>query len=265
MWSFAAATLISWTGFESVQASSPIPVKLCRTINQSKLLSGMSVVALVAGRKSLPKCKAGMRMSLESSNQEQTKVNKREFWQEAFSLNTMCLCWAANSCCWSKAHLANVRPGKFGPLGKYREISVNVDGSDFDVILIDISSAPFVFRESTLIAMADVMNKKTGRPTLLMGDFNTPTNSVHFKGLRQKWSNAFEHVGEGYAPTWPVPAPMLVLDQIWYNERIEPTRCELEWSTASDHRPVLVEMNLPQLVSSWRICMSESPSPYEDS
>lgn len=75
-----------------------------------------------------------------------------------------------------------------------------------------------------------------------MGDFNTPPDSVHFKPIRQGFRNAFEIRGNGYSATWPIPLPLLTIDQIWTSHGIRVSRCECAWSWYSDHRPLLAEL-----------------------
>lgn len=243
VWCFAAVTLISWTGFESLHAapthSQNSNHKNIRIAfwNVGRGLGGWSTIV-----QEMQSWDADVIGIVEAGVKE---GRQREFWQQYFPDYDVSML-GGEFVLLVKGTSDECTPGTFGPLGKYREIGVNIDGAEFDVMLIDISSAPFISRESTMNAMAELMSQKTDRPALLMGDFNTPTNSVHFAGLRQSWTNAFEAVGRGYAPTWPVPAPMLVLDQIWYNGKIDATHCVLEWSTGSDHRPVLVEIMPPK-------------------
>ncbi len=83
-------------------------------------------------------------------------------------------------------------------------------------------------------------------PVLIAGDLNTPTDSVFLQSLRQSYRHAFESVGNGYAATWPVPVPVLTLDQVWFNDGVQVERCALGWSWISDHRPVVLEVSLRQ-------------------
>ena len=43
----------------------------------------------------------------------------------------------------------------------------------------------------------------------------------------------------GFAPTWPVPCPVLSLDHVWASRSLAVRTCEQGWSLRSDHRPVL--------------------------
>jgi len=75
-----------------------------------------------------------------------------------------------------------------------------------------------------------------------MGDFNTPVDSVFVAPLAERLTNAFQARGNGYYVTWPVPLPVLSLDQVWASREVELRDCELGWTWRSDHRPVVVTL-----------------------
>jgi vancomycin resistance protein VanJ len=79
-------------------------------------------------------------------------------------------------------------------------------------------------------------------PVIVAGDFNTPLDSVHLETMRKAGlQEAFKTAGEGYAATWPLPAPVLSLDQIWTGRALECERCRREWSWRSDHAAVIAD------------------------
>jgi endonuclease/exonuclease/phosphatase (EEP) superfamily protein YafD len=135
-------------------------------------------------------------------------------------------------------------------VGRHRAYSwhvhseVSVRGSRFHVVLVDITTYPHLSRKKALDPLYAYLDTLAGEPVLLIGDFNTPTDSVFFKPLRMRYSNAFEMTGRGYAPTWPNPLPVLTLDQAWNAGGLLVDRCELGWSWASDHRPMRLEVSL---------------------
>jgi hypothetical protein len=55
-------------------------------------------------------------------------------------------------------------------------------------------------------------------------------------GIRRNFREAFLTAGSGYAPTWPWPAPMLKLDQIWLNRFVTPDHAWQQSTWRSDHR-----------------------------
>ena len=77
-----------------------------------------------------------------------------------------------------------------------------------------------------------------------MGDMNTPARSIHLDTLRKTFRNTFEERGNGFYHSWPMPLPVLSLDQVWINKRIYVGSCELQWTLHSDHRPMVCTLSL---------------------
>jgi endonuclease/exonuclease/phosphatase (EEP) superfamily protein YafD len=111
-------------------------------------------------------------------------------------------------------------------------------------MLVDIASNPFISRRESLTALAELAREHRDEPLIIMADFNTPPESVHFGLLREDFSNAFETAGNGFSGTWPLPAPVLALDQIWSNGRVAVNECHLVRSWRSDHRSVLASLSV---------------------
>jgi vancomycin resistance protein VanJ len=149
-----------------------------------------------------------------------------------------------------KGNILKTDFGRLGPRSRFASAEILLDGLKFTVVLVDICSEPWVFRREPLEKLTAVLREKNHEPLLLMGDFNTPTDSLFLREIRRDFENAFEQAGDGYSATWPIPIPVLTLDQIWVNKGIEVHRCRLGWSLRSDHRPVLSDVTLnPGIVS----------------
>lgn len=134
-----------------------------------------------------------------------------------------------------------------GPLaraGRFRRVAVEVRGVPFEMILADITSDPLSPRGPPLRMLFEIMQDQGAMPTLVVGDFNTPPTSVCFDGWRADWSRAWEVAGSDYQATWPLPLPVLTLDQVWGNRGLTFHRCNCGWSSCSDHRPVIVELTI---------------------
>ena len=107
------------------------------------------------------------------------------------------------------------------------------------LIVIDVRSDPRFSREPAFDRIEELVTQYSDRPLIIAGDFNTPLESIYLARLRQRMQNAFEARGSGLRDTWPVLLPVLSLDQVWANDRVDWHRCEHGWSLSSDHRPVL--------------------------
>lgn len=125
----------------------------------------------------------------------------------------------------------------------YGRAEVELAGRRVIVLLVDLHSNPFYSREQAFQSLSGLIQDSAGKPLLLMGDFNTPSDSVHFHSLRQTLSNAFETAGRGPAETWPATLPVLTIDQIWVNRGLSAERARHVWSSESDHRAVLAELS----------------------
>lgn len=134
-----------------------------------------------------------------------------------------------------------VASNKLGRGGLYLLAEVELDGRPLKVLLVDVASSPRISRADSLGRAAELADKQADEPLLIIGDFNTPPDSVHFAPLRERLVSAFEGAGSGYAPTWPSPLPVLTLDQAWLNRGLRPVRCRAGWTMHSDHRPLLVD------------------------
>lgn len=132
--------------------------------------------------------------------------------------------------------------GDLGRGGKYGHYEVHLAGRTLDVLLVDIASNPFRSRREAMARLVDLIDRLADRPLIVMGDFNTPVDSVFVAPLAERLANAFEACGNGYNVTWPVPIPVLSLDQVWASPQVKLGACELPWTLRSDHRPVVVTL-----------------------
>jgi vancomycin resistance protein VanJ len=128
--------------------------------------------------------------------------------------------------------------------GWYTHCEVSTPAGLLQLVLVDFENTRKRSRDLPLHQLESRLEPLADQPVLIVGDLNTPTDSVFLGPLRQTFRNAFESVGSGYAATWPVPVPLLVIDQAWFNEGVEVSRCELGWSWISDHRAVMLDVSV---------------------
>lgn len=134
--------------------------------------------------------------------------------------------------------------GSLGTDSDYARVDVRVNNHELTIVLVDIVSTPWKPRGQSLDDLAVLVESLSDRRVIVMGDFNTPPESVHFDRLRRTCRNAFESAGTGYAATWPVPLPVLSLDQMWATDKVTIHGCRHLWSTRSDHRPVRTTISI---------------------
>lgn len=183
----------------------------------------------------------------------------QEFWKTTFP-EYPCQESQAGFLLLSRLPCASRGSGSLGRMGRYLKVSLIPDErqtrhNDIPVrmtaCLVDINSDVLRSRQEALQKLADQVAKTGRQPVLILGDFNTPVDSVHFQPLRKLCRNTFEEAGIGYNATWPLPLPVLNLDGIWVNPFFRVKSCENLWTWYSDHRPVVADLLLqPELASS---------------
>ena len=134
--------------------------------------------------------------------------------------------------------------GQLGAAGRYNAVKVRLNGRDITVLLVEFDANPLRSRRPAFAALEELRRQHAGEEIILMGDFNTPRESAYFDSLRNGMTNAFDSAGNGIADTWPVPIPVLSLDHVWTTSGLRPVWCELVSSSLSDHRAVVVDLDL---------------------
>lgn len=129
------------------------------------------------------------------------------------------------------------------PTSWCEQFDVSVDGEEFTIVLVDISANLTLSRRQPLQELAKLVEQLSDRPLVIMGDFNTPDDSVLLEPLRKHCRLAFRERGAGYAATWPMPIPVLTLDQVWVNEWVTVSKSEIHWRIYSDHRPTICSLS----------------------
>ena len=125
----------------------------------------------------------------------------------------------------------------------YALIRAEVRGHPLTILQIDINANLFRSRARAFTNLATIARPHLGENLLVLGDFNTPRESAFFDPLRTDMTQAFETAGHGLAETWPMPLPVLNLDQIWSGRRLRPVWCQQGYSVRSDHRAVIADFD----------------------
>ena len=120
-------------------------------------------------------------------------------------------------------------------------LHVEIRGHPFTLLQVDIDPKPTRSRRQALANLTALARPYFDGNFILLGDFNTPRESAHLDPLRLAMTNAFETAGRGLAETWPMPLPVLSLDQIWSSHHLRAVHCEHGLSLRSDHRAVVAD------------------------
>lgn len=127
--------------------------------------------------------------------------------------------------------------------GAWASFRVEDDLGAFPVVVCDfrVNQGWDGMRPDQFQALASVL---PSHPHLiLLGDFNTPANSVHFDSWRQKGLQYGLAADGRPLATWPEPLPLLSLDQIWLGSSWQVEGVErLSAAVHSDHSALLIQL-----------------------
>lgn len=141
-------------------------------------------------------------------------------------------------------HATLVHDGFLNDRGQYALTETVVGGRKIFVLMADFDAIVSWSRKPAFDRLIEIIDDLGDVPLIVMGDFNTPSDSTYFSPLRTRLRNAFEVAGRGYAHTWPMPLPMLDLDQIWVSHHFKIAGAEHRTSLLSDHRPIIADLEL---------------------
>jgi endonuclease/exonuclease/phosphatase (EEP) superfamily protein YafD len=129
--------------------------------------------------------------------------------------------------------------GKLDGIGAYALFYVEGLGSTFPVVVADVH--PGYPRK---VQLQQVLAHSSGRrDAILVGDFNTPLESIFFADYRARFQNALEVAGTGFKETWPIGLPLLSLDHFWTGPDWQILQAQKIWDlTGSDHAALWVKL-----------------------
>jgi endonuclease/exonuclease/phosphatase (EEP) superfamily protein YafD len=119
---------------------------------------------------------------------------------------------------------------------------VKVGGQMLNIFAADLGAPPFLPRGPQIDMLAGLTSEQPR--TLVMGDFNTPLESVHLASMRAHFTEAMDGPHRGFRETWFYNLPMLSLDHVWLSSDLEPVFTSRRLTLASDHDPVVVNFKV---------------------
>lgn len=128
------------------------------------------------------------------------------------------------------------------PAPGFPEVLVNAHGMPLWVYVthLDYRGDPSV-REAQVADMNAIMDQRHGRK-LLLGDFNAQPDDPELAPLWTRLTDALTVVGARHTPTWPAGAPVKRIDYITYTPGIRTIDAYVPDTLASDHRPVVADL-----------------------
>ncbi|WP_299228641.1 endonuclease/exonuclease/phosphatase family protein [uncultured Psychroserpens sp.] len=117
-------------------------------------------------------------------------------------------------------------------------INATINNKTVNFIVVDIYAYPFVNKKPALDSIIDVA--KTHNASFIVGDFNTPYESVHFLNYHKNYTS-FHTYNNGFTATWPLGIPLMEIDHIWLSNKYSPVSLEKEYHSESDHALLIAE------------------------
>jgi endonuclease/exonuclease/phosphatase (EEP) superfamily protein YafD len=125
-------------------------------------------------------------------------------------------------------------------------VRVDTPNGPLEFAAVDVVSRPNLDRRPPLHALARwVMQRTNSLPLLVVGDFNTPHDSVAFRPLAAVLRQAYPLAGRGWPYTWPMPFPVFAIDLTWASPGISVHDAHLKAARYSDHKRQIIDLSLP--------------------
>lgn len=131
--------------------------------------------------------------------------------------------------------------GKLEGIGAFARFEVEHAGRRFPVVVADVFAH---WTRSRRGQLDEVLQQAQGRAdAVLVGDFNTPWESVWFDAYRGPFQHALQTAGQGWQETWPLGLPLLSLDHVWAGRDWEILEARTLWRLrGSDHAALQVTL-----------------------
>lgn len=121
---------------------------------------------------------------------------------------------------------------------KLNYISATIQKKVVYIMIVDVYANPLLNKEIPLGIIHDFSKKN--QVDVLIGDFNTPYESVFFKEYQSNF-NSFHPYSIGMTSTWPLPMPVIEIDQIWLAKSYQPLKLQKFCDKLSDHKLLIAE------------------------
>ncbi len=122
----------------------------------------------------------------------------------------------------------------------YRYNVMELRGPDkiLSLMIADVYAYPYRNKEVALNTILEATKKYD--VDILVGDFNTPYESVFFEDFKIGFES-FHAYSDGLTYTWPLPFPVIEIDQIWMGPSLQPIELKKYNHHQSDHKLLIGE------------------------
>ncbi len=174
---------------------------------------------------------------------ESTETPDAERWRAAFPGHTV-KTLPGYMLFITRGEITGSLSGSLAGRGNFNLVRVKLGERPVQVLFVDIEPNPIRSRRLAFDTLHSTLGNLPNEPVVMMGDFNTPRESIHFARLQEQLQDAFDVGGRGFAETWPVPVPVLSLDHILVSKSVRVLRC-VHGGSLSDHCRVIADLAGP--------------------
>lgn len=104
------------------------------------------------------------------------------------------------------------------------------------LVLADLGSNPLADRKPLIREVLEM----AAPDAIVLGDFNTPYDSVAFDPFRERYTHALKAARGGPIETWPYIFPCLAIDHVWLPPMFAVVAADKRWTVKSDHAMLAV-------------------------
>ncbi|MEZ4797064.1 MAG: endonuclease/exonuclease/phosphatase family protein [Flavobacteriaceae bacterium] len=126
-------------------------------------------------------------------------------------------------------------------IGKDNSKLLDFKTNGLNFYVVDVSAGVFKSRQKSLSFIGSNIFEK--EKTIILGDFNTPYESIHFSSFKDNYAHAFSEKGSGFRETWFWNIPLLSLDHIWVSKDLEINKVDKINTFKSDHAMLRMLLN----------------------
>ena len=123
---------------------------------------------------------------------------------------------------------------------------VDVDGTTVRVLVTHLQNRSGRERQEQAAHIVDLLAGDGERPapTVLLGDMNAGPDAPEMRVLTAVLTDAWAAVGDGPGHTFAARRPFARIDHVLVSSGLTPVAAEVADTRASDHRPVVAELDL---------------------
>lgn len=143
--------------------------------------------------------------------------------------------------CWIRGHFSLSDQQRMPNRSGFARIETTLNNKPVDLLIVDIGPNAFYPRGHRIERLLNEI-LRTGKPTIIAGDFNTPWESALFDSWRSRLVHADDHSGNGFRETWRSGLPILAIDHVWATQELSPLCTQkFYFPMDSDHACLLVQ------------------------